>query len=348
MDLHDVLVAVQSHFEPGVVTIVGSGLSVAAGLPSMQDLAGHLTAHVPSRVDHSVGHVWKEVEQQLAAGMGLEAALNATDVPDSLTGVIVELVAELIQEKEEAAVSGLAAGSAHLPFCRLAPVLAYGTSRTVVITTNYDRLLEVAIEHSEYLVDTGYPGHYFSKFEPRDSRINMMVPRPAVLRAQARRVEYKPHFAVLKPHGSIDWFLVGDQPVHSALPLAAPRLMVTPGYTKYRQGYDQPFDAHREEANRAIDGAPSLMTIGYGFNDDQLETHLRPRIAAGTPCLVLARTLTPNAAELVNRSPSILSLSRGEHGGTTGTAVNSRGESYFVPEVALWDLDDLTRRLTDD
>jgi len=42
VDLHDLKLVLQRHFSDGLVTIVGSGLSCAEGLPGMAELATHL------------------------------------------------------------------------------------------------------------------------------------------------------------------------------------------------------------------------------------------------------------------------------------------------------------------
>ncbi len=63
------------------------------------------------------------------------------------------------------------------------------------------------------------------------------------------------HAVVLKPHGSLDWYRKETEPVRCTFPIDAPRLIITPGLNKFRGGYDQPFDAHRESANKEIDNA---------------------------------------------------------------------------------------------
>lgn len=50
-----------------------------------------------------------------------------------------------------------------------------------------------------------------------------------------------------------------------------------------RQGYESPFDHHRSRANQEIDRAGRFLVLGYGFNDDHLETHLSPSIKGGKP-----------------------------------------------------------------
>jgi hypothetical protein len=56
---------------------------------------------------------------------------------------------------------------------------------------------------------------------------------------------------------------------------------------KFRSGYESPFDKHRERANEEIDRASRFLILGYGFNDDHLETHLKPKLRAGRPTLLI-------------------------------------------------------------
>jgi hypothetical protein len=48
MDLHTLKLYLQNSFTDGLLTIVGSGLSVAEGIPGMSDLALRLQEELPS------------------------------------------------------------------------------------------------------------------------------------------------------------------------------------------------------------------------------------------------------------------------------------------------------------
>jgi hypothetical protein len=121
------------------------------------------------------------------------------------------------------------------------------------------------------------------------------------------------------------------------------RLMITPGTSKYRKGYDTPFDYHRTAANRAIDSAAGFLIIGYGFNDDQLETHLRPQLSLGKPCLILTKALTPNATEVLENNRSVLALTDYENSDERGTIYQQADAEYRYPHQRLWNLSDFVR-----
>jgi hypothetical protein len=114
--------------------------------------------------------------------------------------------------------------------------------------------------------------------------------------------------------------------------------MITPGESKYRTGYEPPFDHHIGLANDAIDYATAVLAIGFGFNDRHLQTHLEPRIKEGLPCLILTRTLTEAATALLDASPNVVALERLEPGG--GTLVHRAADRTELPGMDLWQLGD--------
>lgn len=150
---------------------------------------------------------------------------------------------------------------------------------------------------------------------------------------------YRKHIRVLKPHGSLDWFNYDGLPIRCGVALDLPRLMITPGKTKYVRGYEQPFDAHRNAANDAIDKAARFLILGFGFNDQQLETHLRPQIKSGRPCVIMTKALSANAAAVVQSSNAVLALSERAVSGSLGTVVTSSAGEAFFPGRSLWDLE---------
>jgi hypothetical protein len=137
--------------------------------------------------------------------------------------------------------------------------------------------------------------------------------------------------------------LRGDVPIHhyGDLP-GATRLIITPGYNKFRNGYESPFDHHRNRANNAIDRANRYLIIGYGFNDDHLETHLSPAIRAGKPALLMTRNLTPTAESLARRYTNVIALDAHAEAGVEGTRAIVDKSEIFFPKEDFWDLHSFT------
>jgi hypothetical protein len=80
------------------------------------------------------------------------------------------------------------------------------------------------------------------------------------------------------------------------------------------------------------------LILGYGFNDDHLETHLFPAIRGGKPTLMLAYSLTPNAAKLALEYASVTALDSHSENGVQGTRLIINKKKLFIPNLELWDV----------
>lgn len=121
--------------------------------------------------------------------------------------------------------------------------------------------------------------------------------------------------------------------------IEAPTLLITQGENKYKLGYASPFDVHREAANHALDRASRFLIIGYGFNDDQLEQHLRVQLRLRFPALILTHSLSPNANRLLADCQSVSALSREVRAAVEGTLYQCGSQSHFLPNINLSDLE---------
>ena len=337
MDLNELKSVLQRHFSDGLVTVVGSGLSCAEGLPSMGDLADHLIATVEGGLTAADAELWEKIAPAIR-GDGLEAALLKIPPSPALETRIIARSAELVALRERAVIEEVFSAGRRLKFSRLVSHIIKPDLGLPIITTNYDRLLEVAIEEAGLGVDTMFVGQFAGKLDPTESRQSFC--REVTLRSKRQvHFRYRQRANVCKPHGSLDWYHRNGAPVRYSGDLDCPRLIITPGLNKFRNGYESPFDRHRERANNAIDRASRFLAIGYGFNDDHLETHLTPRIKGGVPTLLLTYALTPNALKLAQECPNVIAIQRSESGGNEGSSVFINKSEVRVPDLALWDLD---------
>ncbi|WGR70347.1 MULTISPECIES: hypothetical protein [unclassified Bradyrhizobium] len=101
MNLHELKLLLQRHFSDGLVTVVGSGLSCAEGLPGMGALAAHLQSTIETDLSADDKLVWSELSPQISA-KGFEAALLARPPTSTLEAAIVAKTAELIARRMEA------------------------------------------------------------------------------------------------------------------------------------------------------------------------------------------------------------------------------------------------------
>lgn len=336
MDLHELKARLQQQLSDGLVVIVGSGLSCAEGLPSMSELANHLCAVVGSGLTGNDAESWVEIAPLIQA-QGLEAALLKRAPSADLEAAIATATAGLIAERERTVVADVFAGTRTLRLTQLIAHLLKPSSGVPIITTNYDRLVEIAAEEAGLGVDTMFVGRFAGKLNEHESRLSFC--REVALKKSRVAYRYQPRARVYKPHGSLDWYLRNGKPVHYAGDLpGSQRLIITPGQNKFRNGYESPFDHHRNRANEAINRASRFLILGYGFNDDHLETHLTPAIRGGKPTLLMTRTLSAAAEVLATNNANVIALDCAKQDGIEGTRVIIEKIHLFFPGLALWDV----------
>lgn len=340
MDYDAVVRFVQGHFTDGLVLVIGSGLSCAEGIPGMPALAEHLNSRAGS-LGGSDAALWSQIKLAIDEKGGLEAALLEHTPTEALEVWIARGTSELLMPTEREIISTVLRGERTLRLARFLDKVLKPKTGLPILTTNYDRLIEVACEMAGFHVDTTAVGHYAGSFD--HTRSCMGSCRGIIPRAKTTILDHFPRAIVLKPHGSFDWYQSGSNARRCSLDLDAERLIITPGINKYRAGYNSPFDKHRDLANDYINRASRLLVVGYGFNDDHLQTHLLKRIQDGTPTLILNRTVNAKVRNLAENSPLCVCLSRLP----TSPGIAMVTNSYQFERVGhdLWDLGILAKEL---
>ena len=329
---------VQGIFQRGLVIIVGSGASCALGLPGMAALAAHLLKCVPdqlSGLSTDCRTEWDRIAAELQAGAGLESALLSSTIPDPLAEVVAELIADCILESEQRAIGTILSDPSVSAFGRLFDHLLQAATVADVITTNYDRLIEVHAARAEVRVDSMFYGHTIGRLDPVQSREELLRAQTVPGKSRNFRVDPRPHIRLSKPHGSLDWFTHQGQHYRSDIPVPGTRRIVAPGGNKYRLGYEIPFDAHRSRANDAIDSASALLFIGYGFNDDHLQTHINDRLPQ-VPTVILSRHLTERAHEYLALNSTAIGI---EAAADDLHSYATQGAGEIELDLPIWDLE---------
>mgnify|MGYP001566673410 FL=1 len=340
MDYDALVTFVQEHFTDGLALVIGSGLSAAEGIPGMPALATHLSngAGVLTGTD---ARLWNQIKVVLDADEGLEAALLKHPPSDTLEVWITQRTCELLMPKEREVMSAVLRGDRSLRLTTFLAKVLKPTNGLPILTPNYDRLIEVACEMAGFHVDTTAVGHYAGAFD--HARSCMGSCRGITTRAKSTVLDHFPRAIVLKPHGSFDWYQSGNDARRCSLDLDAERLMITPGINKYRAGYNSPFDKHRDLANDYIRQAACLLVVGYGFNDDHLQTHLVQRIQEGVPTLILNQSASAKVEKLAEESPRCVCLSKPT--AWAGVAMVTKGHRFERQGHDLWDLGVLAKEL---
>lgn len=337
MDVDKLKRNLQEHFTGGLVIIVGSGLSAAEGVPGMSNLRDHLLEEIPARLsDSELILQWQPIEEKLRAGADIERALQEVAPSPDIEAVIADLTASFTSSAELQVATDVIAGRKTLRFTQLLGHVLKPNTGVPVITTNYDRLLEIAAECAGLGADTLFVGRNVGILNERESSLSFCRDYRKTPRRSGLQLLFRPRALILKPHGSLDWYLLNGEPVCCPYPLDVPRLIITPGLNKYRTGYDRPFDAHRERANREIDRAARYLIIGYGFNDNHLETHLAAQLHSGKPAIVLTEELSANGLDMVKQGPNVTAITASGQG--PGGRVITAASDTFLPGPDIWDV----------
>jgi len=334
MELHDVKEHLQNHLSDGLVVIVGSGLSCGEGIPGMGDLAKRLIDEVPKSIQGDDEELWADVVSLLNAGEALESVLLKVKLNETLEVVVLDATHAFILLHEAKIIKEVVNEGRILKFSKLLDHLLKPNSGLPVITTNYDRLIEIATEAAGLAVNNLSAGKYFGSFDPRESRLSMC--RNIRRKGKLAHLEYTDFVTVLKPHGSLDWFLVNDEPMFSSIMNNARKLMITPGVNKFRGGYDRPFDTHREISNKEIDKASRYLIIGYGFNDDHLQVHLEQQLNNGKPAVILTHSISDKTREYITDRENIWTVVSRED--VSGFKLIIGKNDFEFNDINIWDL----------
>ncbi|MDF2414273.1 SIR2 family protein [Aeromonas sp. 1HA1] len=311
MDEDNVKRLLQSFFTQTPLVIIGSGLSLGEGVSGMWQLSQHLKVKIPNLVSGVELDEWLGIELDIDAGVMFEDAMSKLNQNSMLVPHIINETASLLCEDERKIFKDVLTRKKVLQLESLIKHLSHNQNEIIFVTPNYDRLIELACEMRGVEILTGFNGVYYSPHNPVDEKDKVTVieqrkthgARPAV------SVKKKLHAHVLKPHGGLDWYEDNGRVFKSQVKIAAKRLMITPGTSKFRAGYQHPFDYHRERANAFIKSAQSILIIGYGFNDEQLETHLKNRLITGTKALLITKDISPNAEKLCRGMSNVMTIS---------------------------------------
>lgn len=275
---------------------------------------------------------------------GLEAGLLEQAPSDSIEAAIVKTTSKYLIDHERKIIEKVFLKEQQLRFTNLVrfiPDRDYGLG---IITTNYDRLVELACEEANLDVDNGFDGSSFRRANIYTNKHKFTKTIEGT--GGATRTKLTDHAVVLKPHGSLDWLERAGMPVSWASDLPnAKRLIIPPGGNKFRNGYRQPFDRHRESANKRIGGATAFLIIGYGFNDEHLETYLTPALRRGVPTVLMTRSLSENARKVVQESSNVIALESHRRAEIEGTGYWAKGTMTFLPGMRIWDLGEFVREV---
>lgn len=348
LDIELFYTEIQSFFGSKTVVIVGSGISCAEGLPGMWTIADELIKEMPKLIEREDYSTWEKIKQELVDESGelkdsanLEAALLKYAATPNIENEIKQLVANLIMSKEKDIINQVIVAERKLKFSEFIKRFTLSESGLVIITTNYDRLLEIACETQNIPVDNLFYGRNIAKFNEQKSK-ESFCERIETIRGKISKKVYTKKVLLLKPHGCLNWYRYNGEPISTAMDLQLERMIITPGTHKYLQGYHAPFDTHLAKANHHIDNASKFIILGYGFNDQHLETHLVQRIKLNIPTLIITMSLSENALRIIQGVTNVIVIISD---GKNGTEIIFKNQRYHLESKCLWDIQKLVEEV---
>lgn len=316
------------------VIVLGSGASAAHGVPGMWPLGQHLRQITPLATwTAEEVHQWEIFAGEIDKGTDLERALGSARLSEIQTNQIVHGTREFLLPHDLNAFNEVLLDRKALPLSSLFDHLFRSTHRTLnVVTTNYDRLAEYAADASGHSHFTGFEyGHIQHRAKDFSMRIySGNQPTRTV--------------CIWKVHGSFDWFKDSqNQIIASRASLQTPAgltpLMVTPGVDKYRLTHGEPFRSIFACADKALESAESYFCIGYGFNDEHVQSKLIERCESSpTPMLLITKSMSPTTKSFLGRGrcKNYLALEEAP-GGTLATSPAHPG-GLHLPGEDIWQL----------
>ncbi len=300
----------------------------------MVSLAKHL-ASLSLPIGWTIGEhdEWNAFLTNLSNGDDLETALGAVRPTQRQNAFVAQATRSYLFPSDRDALVSLIADRRHLPLSRLYKHLFTSTHKILnVVTPNYDRLAEYAADAVEFAVFTGF-NHGHLQLRAKEAEARLMVNGQ-----QVRTVK------IWKVHGSLDWFQDADGgiialPQMEHTPDGLTPLMITPGVEKYRLAHGEPFRTIFTCSDTALGSARSYLCVGYGFNDEHLQTKLVERCNTDSvPLVVVTRELTDTAKAFLKggKCRRYLAIEAADPGSRFYT--HEHPDGFDVPDWEAWRL----------
>lgn len=264
---------------------MGAGTSMAVGLPGIEKLTELVEKELPSE---AIKEHFKKIKEEVASGSNnVEIVLNR-----------IRLIRELLEDKKENVhngISGKDVQTLDLEVCRAihkaVDTLAVGdmkphitfsqwlhssyarrNSPVEIFTTNYDLILEEAMEENSVPYFDGFIGTVHPFFSPESVEADNVK----------NHQEFKPPSSwtrLWKLHGSVNWFLKPDatggkkKVVRGSgkIESSGKELMIFPSREKYLESRKLPFITFQDRLRKFLsNGEAVLFIVGYSFLDEHL------------------------------------------------------------------------------
>jgi hypothetical protein len=316
------------------VILLGSGASAAYGIPGMWPLGEYLSkTKLPVSADALDTEAWGRFLAALPL-TNLEQALTDVSLSSRLTRHVVENTWDYLSPFDLDIFEKICADRTLLSLTKLFRFLFKSTAREVnVVTPNYDRLAEYAANAGGY---AAYSGFTFGAVAQRAAG---QPPKVYEGNVQTRTVN------VWKVHGSFGWFsdkdgiAVGLPPIRSR-PAGMEPIIITPGIEKYRRTHDEPYRTIMQCADKCIRNAAAYLCVGYGFNDQHLQTLLVERCQYGAvPLVLITQKVSDTALNFLRGGKCQQYMALEQNGDATRMYCNDFPDGIDIPASKIWSLE---------
>lgn len=217
------------------------------GDPNIEDILSHI------RILHQV------------AGKESVRGLTATEL-DQLDHDICETIVTMVKKELP---------NKDTPYNKVAAWIGaiQRTQPVEIFTTNYDLLMEQALEQHRVPYFDGFVGSYHSFFDPYAIEEDLLPPRWARL---------------WKLHGSINWYQ-NDRGVSRSEMISGQRHVIHPSHLKYEESRRMPYLAMIDRLRSFLKKPSSiLITCGYSFRDHHLNANLLEGLQGNSTAIIFS------------------------------------------------------------
>lgn len=255
----------QRVFDENVVCLIGSGVSLGAGGPSMGDL-WKLAIAVPD-FDYVLAKSGHPNDNQ-----DIEVFLSRCRIFEQLHGSDKKLSAFIVEVQKVIAsacrdfLKSTNPLPSHCDFLQRVACRPSDKSRVLVFTTNYDLCIEQAAGHIGLPVIDGFSHTSPQRFDGRNYDLDYVRRVPN----QREPSFVEGVFHLYKLHGSVNWKRRDDGQIYRVAE-TDDAVMIYPRESKYQLSYQQPFLEMMARFQFALrQPNTTLFVLGFGFNDDHL------------------------------------------------------------------------------
>lgn len=248
--------------------IIGTGLSLMYDLPGMAALANRLNDFISQEL--ALKDEWEKIYEDVCKS-GLESALYRDVSPNLLHRIKIITSAYILESEKKKLFSIFDKETGFTTLLKhLKNSLSENNPYIDIMTPNYDRIIEVCCDKVGLSVVTGYTGFIYKKND-----FNKMIKKN-------KFNNHEKFVRLFKPHGSINIISKNNECIEcndfSFLEENVDKIqIITPGKSKYKSSLTNMVYARPRESFDNIlrnDKNYSLITFGYGFNDEHFNKPL--------------------------------------------------------------------------